>query len=96
MNFVHNANIPYGFGVQMETEGFTGGDGSETFITIRPEDGCQFEVVDYLNNILYAAEKENPVRLVFRGDCELSSLISNLQFLLEILNAYEEEGRCSR
>lgn len=90
MNFVHNANISYGFVVQMETEGFTGGNSSETSITIRPEDGCQFEIVDHMNNILYDAEKENPVRLVFHGDCELSSLISNLQFLLEILNAYEE------
>lgn len=93
MNFVHNATIPYGFVVQIETEGFTGGDSSETFITIRPEDGCQFKITDHIDNILYDAEKENPVRLVFRGDCELSSLISNLQFLLEILNAYEEERR---
>lgn len=90
MRFNHDSGICWGFNVSIECEGFTGGNKSKTTIGIHPTEGCQFEIRDW-QNVLYEAEKEDPVYLVFRGDCELESLISNVKFLLEILDGYKQE-----
>lgn len=91
MIFNHNTNISYGFDVSLECEGFTGGNKSETIIGIHPEEGCRFAIQRY-GETIYEADEDDPVYLLFHGDCELKSLISNLQFLLEILKGYEGTG----
>lgn len=93
MKFCHKSSISYGFDVSVETTGFLGGDYSETIIGIHPQDGCLYDVSHeppILGSGMYPDGDSTYIR--WHGDCELQSLIDNLKFILEILDAYELES----
>lgn len=88
--FKHDCSTPcWGFDTEIATTGIGGGDSTHTIIGIIPNDGCQFTLSkEFINDGEGFEILDEPVYLVFRGDCELQALREAIQFWSEVLDGF--------